>query len=386
MLVLPYFFPRVGGVENYALNIARELRSREWDVVIVTTGKEPGVGKVEGMTVYRLATSFTVSNTPIGLKWRRQLRRIIGRERPDIINGHTPVPFLADMAERVSGTVPYVLTYHNDLEKDSLAYKALLRLVSVILVGPTLRRSAEIIATSDYYLRKSRHLKGFAAKAGIVHPGVDLSLFHPDIEVPQDLAARYAGRRVILFVGSLNKSQQHKGLGILIAAVALLRQSHPDPTLVVVGSGDGTDMYRSMASAAGVAEQTVFTGYVDDRELAQYYKLATVFAMPSTDRSEGFGMVYTEASAVGLPVVGSDVGGVPYAIKDGETGLLVEPRSADALCRALRTLLDDEKLARRLGENGAVRARKEFGWSLAGERTDAIFREACSGSPSSFAC
>jgi glycosyltransferase involved in cell wall biosynthesis len=385
MLVLPHFFPRVGGVENYALNIARELRSREWDVVIVTSGKEPGVDKVEGMTVYRLATSFTVSNTPVGLNWRRQLRRIIGSERPDVINGHTPVPYLADIAERVSGPVPYVLTYHNDLEKDSLAYKALLRLVGIALVGPTLRRSAGIIATSDYYLRKSRHLKGFEAKAGIVHPGVDLSLFHPGIEVPQDLAVRFAGRRVVLFVGSLNKSQQHKGLGILIAAVALLSQSHPDLTLLVVGSGDGTDMYRSMASAAGVAEQTVFTGYVDDRALARYYKLASVFAMPSTDRSEGFGMVYLEASAVGVPVVGSDVGGVPYAVRDGETGLLVEPRSADALCRALRTLLDDEALARRLGENGAARASKEFGWRLAGERTEEIFRKACSGSPSPFA-
>ncbi len=377
LVVVPHFFPRVGGVEHYALNICRELQARGWDVVVVTSGASARVDDLDGMTVYRLRASLTVSNTPLGLRWRRELKRILAAERPDLVNGHTPVPYLADLAERVSGPVPYVLTYHNDLEKDALIFKLLVGAVHLALVFPTLRRSTAVIATSDHYLRESRFLARHEKKTGIVHPGVDLSVFSPDVEVPESLSSRFEGRRVVLFAGSLNKSQQYKGLAHLISAFAALRASHRDLTLVVAGGGDGMEMYRSLAGSAGLADDVVFTGQLEQPTLAQYYRLATVLAMPSTSRTEGFGMVYIEAGATGTPVVGCTVGGVPYAVQDNETGVLVEPGNVEALSGALARLLDDEDLARRLGENGAARASTEFTWSLAGERTDEMFRRIC---------
>ena len=377
VIVAPYFYPRIGGAEVYTINIARQLKAMGWEVVIVTTGKRIANAPetIEGMPLHRLQALAKISNTPIGLGWRRKLRRIFEIEQPNLINAHTPVPYIADMAQRESGDIPFVLTYHNDLAKDFLLTSLVVRLAHLTLIRRTLNRSTRIIATSAFYARESPYLKRHQAKIRLVPPGVDLSRFNPNIGVNAELLRRYAGERVILFVGSISKSHQHKGLNVLIEAFRKVNIQHPETRLVIVGKGNGLDMYKSMAAATGVAEKIEFTGYVNDEKLAQYYRLASVFAMPSTNRSEGFGMTYIEASAAGTPVVGCSVGGVPYAIKHNETGLLAEPNSVESLCNALLRILEDDELACRLGEAGSARAAREFGWSLVGQSTLEIFSE-----------
>ncbi len=379
VIVAPYFYPQVGGVEVYTLNMARQLREMGWEVAIVTTGNRSisVPDSVEGMPVYRLRTLAKVSNTPVGAGWRRQLRRIFEAEQPDVINAHTPVPYLADMAQRASGRVPFVLTYHNDLAKDSTLASIIARLAHLTLIQRTLRGSTRIIATSAYYVRESPYLRDHQAKIRLVPPGVDIARFSPTAGIDAELLRRFADQRVILFVGSMSKTHRHKGLHILIDAFSKVNADHPDTRLVVIGSGDGMPMYESRAADAGVPDKVVFTGYVDDDELAQYYRLATVFAMPSTNRSEGFGMTYIEASAVGTPVVGCGVGGIPYAIKQDETGLLAEPNSVESLRGALLRILEDDELARRLGAAGSERAAREFAWPLVAQSTSEIFSEAC---------
>jgi glycosyltransferase involved in cell wall biosynthesis len=377
VIVAPYFYPRVGGVEVYTVNIARQLKALGWEVAVVTTGRR-GTSvpeSVEGMSVHRVRTVARVSNTPIGLGWRRRLRKIFELEQPDLINAHTPVPYLADMAQRAAGPVPFVLTYHNDLAKDSLLAGVIVRLAHLTLIRRTLSGSTRIIATSEFYVRQSPHLKQRPAKIRLVSPGVDLARFSSSVTIRSGLLSRFAGLRVILFVGSINRSQQHKGLDTLISAFGKINAKHPETRLVVVGKGDAVPMYKSQAAAAGVADKVEFTGYVDDDELAQFYRLATVFAMPSTNRSEGFGMTYIEASAAGTPVVGCRVGGVPFAVRQDETGLLVEPNDVEGLCNALLRILEDDRLASRLAEAGAERAARQFSWPLAGRLTAEIFSE-----------
>lgn len=378
IIVTPYFYPKVGGTEVYALNIARQLKGLGWQVVIVTTGTDDGSNEIpglEGVVVHRLPAAFKFSNTPVGYRWRRRLAQIYQAERPDVINAHTPVPYLADVAQRASKPIPFALTYHNDLEKESPVLNALVKVLHRTVIDRTLRQCTGIIATSEFYARHSPYLKRYMSKVSVVPPGVDLSRFNSDLVVDADLIAQYRGMRVILFVGSLNRSQRHKGLDNLIRAFADIHSVYADVRLVVVGKGDWVDAYKSVATSVGVENYIEFTGYVDDAQLAQYYKLAKIFAMPSTNRSEGFGMVYIEASAVGTPVVGCRVGGVPYAVRDNDTGILVEPRSVGDLGLALRKLLDDEALARRLGKAGAARAKAEFGWQQLGMRTGEILEE-----------
>ena len=144
-IVAPYFHPLVGGAEVYTINIARQLKAMGWEVVIVTTGEHSlhAPETLEGMRVYRLKVLMKVSNTPIGIGWRRDLRRIFSIEKLDVINAHTPVPYVADMAERASGKIPFVLTYHNDLAKDTPLAKLLVWGAHHLLISHTLRRSAD---------------------------------------------------------------------------------------------------------------------------------------------------------------------------------------------------------------------------------------------------
>jgi glycosyltransferase involved in cell wall biosynthesis len=191
VMVAPHFHPLVGGVEVYTMNIAGQLRDLGWQVVVVTTGKQQGVAipGLPGIKVHRLAPVLTFSNTPVGYGWRRELRRIYESEQPDVINAHTPVPYLADVAQRASRSIPFVLTYHNDLDKESVVFKALAAILQATVIDRTLRDSSGIIATSDFYVSKSSYLKRYTSKIRIVSPGVDLSKFNPDVVVGPELAA-----------------------------------------------------------------------------------------------------------------------------------------------------------------------------------------------------
>ncbi len=330
------------------------------------------------MRVYRLKTLFSVSNTPIGRCWRAQLKKIYAAEKPDIINGHMPVPYLADIAERCRGRIPFVLTYHNDLSKSAPLQKLITDTLNRTVIRRTLRRSDHIITTSQYYADTSPLLRRFAGKVSTVPPGIDTALFNPGVKVGRDLEKKYRDERIILFVGSISKNQQHKGVDTLIKAFAHLQRGRDlqDTRLVIVGAGDGKGIYTALADELRVGGRVEFTGFVPDALLAQYYKRASVLAMPSRDRSEGFGMVFMEANAVGTPVVGTSVGGIPYAVQKDKTGLIIPPDDQPALERALKKLLTDTALARSLGDAGAKRAAAEFDWELLGRRTAKILAAA----------
>lgn len=377
IIVTPYVYPHAGGVEVYTLHIAKELKRLGWEVVFVTIAATISGAPVtlDGMKVYYLRPQLMISNTPVGLGWRRQLARIFRAEQPDVVNAHTPVPYLADMAARACGRIPFVLTYHNDVEKESPWQSAVIRVMYALLVTPTLRRSNVIVVTSDEYIGRSRYLRGLTERIRVVPPGVTLAVFHPGVETGE-LARRYRNKRVILFVGSLNKRQQYKGLDIVIQAFRQVHLLHPETRLVLAGEGDGRDMYLQQARQAGVADATEFVGFVEHALLAAYYKIAKLLVMASTSHTEGFGMVFMEASAVGTPVVGTRVGGVASAIVHDQTGLVTEPKSVKGLHDAMVSILTDNQLARRLGKAGHKRATSQFNWQLQGERTDQILVDA----------
>jgi phosphatidylinositol alpha-1,6-mannosyltransferase len=151
----------------------------------------------------------------------------------------------------------------------------------------------------------------------------------------QDLVQRYGlqGRKVILTLGRLDARERYKGIDeILESLPALLRQ---EPTLCYLIAGDGDDQARLAAKARqlGVADHVVFAGYVPEADKADTLRLADVFAMPG--RGEGFGIVYLEAMACGVPVVGSPLDGSREALREGELGILADPRHPAELQAAL---------------------------------------------------
>jgi rhamnosyl/mannosyltransferase len=132
--------------------------------------------------------------------------------------------------------------------------------------------------------------------------------------------------------------------------------------LLVAGDGDRRDQLESRATQFGVMDRVHFLGYVDDLRLHGYYEHADIFVLPSVEPSEAFGIVQLEAMAYRTPVINTNLPtGVPWVSLDGETGLTVPPRDADALANAIRELLDDPDRRQTYAERARERVERHFG-------------------------
>ena len=383
MVVTPYFYPHMGGVQKYVYEIGTRLqRVFGHDLTIVSSNwhKEENTEKTEeigGLEVVRLPYKFKVSSTPVSIGWERALRDLIRSERPDVVNGHMPVPFIADAAARAAAgmQVPYVLTYHNDLTGHDLPTRIIGRCYYPLLGSRTLHLSSAIVATSDYYAQQSSHLTGYLEKLRYAAPGVDLERFRGDRTDFLRRKYRLGDEKILLYVGHLDRESRHKGVQYLIRAMRIVRESL-DAKLVVAGRGNYIDRYRRLAADEGVPEDIIFAGFIPEDEMPLYFNSADLLVLPSCDRAEGFGMVLIEAQACGTPVIGTDVGGIPFAVDDGVTGLIVPPGDVSGLAGAIVRVLDDPDLYRAMAENGPRRVRDLFTWEKSARVYDRVFCEA----------
>lgn len=380
LMVAPYFYPKTGGMENYAWHIAKGLKETfGWEVVAVSANHEIiGYSEdvISGIKIYRLPTTFKASNTPINLNWHAQLQKIIEVEKPDLINGHTPVPYISDIAARVASKkgIPFVLTYQNDLVKENKLLQSIIQGYYFAMGIRTGQLATKIITTSDYYPTISNYLKKFAKKIAVVSPGVEFD-FYESITPTQRHFDKYGGKRPILFVGQLDRTHTHKGLHLLIDAVAAVVNDIPEIHLIVVGKGDMVDEYKSYAKAKGLKNNFEIITNAGNKELVEYYKLSEITILPSISKSEGFGMVLLEANACKKPVIGSRIGGIPFVIQDKKTGLLVPPGDTKALQKAITRLLTDKPFAKELGTNGYERIKHQFTWPHQIQKTNKIFEQ-----------
>ena len=144
-------------------------------------------------------------------------------------------------------------------------------------------------------------------------------------------------KRKILTIGRILKSERYKGHDRVILVLSRLLRHWPGLKYVIAGSGDGVDELRQLAETCGVSENVEFVGHVDEAEKWRLYREADVFVMPST--GEGFGFVFLEAAAQGLPVIGASVAGSLDALREGRLGRCVDPENLDALEEALEQCL-----------------------------------------------
>ena len=231
----------------------------------------------------------------------------------------------------------------------------------------------------EYFrVRLTRALSPEAAKRMVrLAPGVDVTLFRPG---SGGLAVRdrlgLAGRPVVVCV---SRMVRRKGQDTLIRAWPQVRAEVSDAVLLLVGDGPDAGDLRRLARRVGVSDEVLFTGPVPWPELPAYYDAGDVFAMPCRTRRagldvEGLGLVYLEASATGLPVIGGDSGGAPDAILDGESGYVVHD-VADTAARVIELLADPGR-ARAMGEKGLAWVDREWRWELAAARLTSILRPA----------
>ncbi|WDF33358.1 D-inositol-3-phosphate glycosyltransferase [Arthrobacter agilis] len=209
----------------------------------------------------------------------------------------------------------------------------------------------------------------------VVAPGVDLTTFHPrDRSAARAALAFPPGQFHVVFAGRIQKL---KGPQVLVAAAEELRRRRPDIPLVVsiLGSGSGSEALalQPLIDAAGLTDDIRLYPPVTAAHLAQWFRAADAVAMPSF--SESFGLVALEAQACGTPVIAANVGGLPQAVSDGRSGLLVDGHSAGRWADALERLHDDARLRETLGRGAATHA-LAFGWQRTALLTAQSYRTA----------
>jgi phosphatidylinositol alpha-1,6-mannosyltransferase len=193
--------------------------------------------------------------------------------------------------------------------------------------------------------------------------GTDPMVFRPGL-LQTDVRSRYDlhGRRWLLSVARLT---YHKGIDTGLAALAGLTAEYPDLGYIVVGSGDELETLQKLAGDLAITDRVRFLTGVPDSDLPGLYNCAAVYLGLSrlmNARVEGFGISLVEAAACGIPVLATRSGGIPEAVQEGESGLLVDSDSPDQVCASLRTLLSDHALAQRLGAAGRRAVERYYNW------------------------
>ncbi|MEY9926595.1 phosphatidylinositol alpha-1,6-mannosyltransferase [Catenulispora sp. GP43] len=210
-----------------------------------------------------------------------------------------------------------------------------------------------------------------AARMVQLTPGVDVDMFHPNPAGAAEMRASLglAGRPVVACVSRL---VPRKGQDTLIRALPLIRQQVPGAALLIGSGGPYKETLQKLAVSEGVAEHVVFTGSVPWEKLPTLFAVGDVFAMPCRTRRygldvEGLGIVYLEASAVGLPVIAGDSGGAPEAVLEGETGYVVPGDSIERTAARCVELLKDPAKAKAMGERGRAWVEEKWQWDSIAE-------------------
>jgi phosphatidyl-myo-inositol dimannoside synthase len=222
---------------------------------------------------------------------------------------------------------------------------------------------------AEYFrIRLARALSADAAGRMVrLAPGVEPAIFRPGAGGPR-IRHKHGiapDRPVVVCVSRI---VPRKGQDTLLAAWPTVRAEAPgDPFLMLVGDGPYRSQLEARTRQLGVADSVLFTGPVSRDELPGYYDAGTIFAMPCRTRRagldvEGLGIVYLEAAATGLPVIGGDSGGAPDAVIDGETGYVVPGRDTRALAGRLIELLADPVGAAAMGEKGRSWVDRDWTW------------------------
>jgi len=282
---------------------------------------------------------------------------LLDRERFDLIHAHTALPD-GDAARRLARRhdIPFVCTVHGYdfvwLRQEGRVREAILR---------TFREAAHVICVSERVRR-----------ACLEHdPRPDhFSVIHHGIAVPDQIssAERVGSGRTILSAGNLIPQ---KRFAELVEAFSMVHEGMPDAQLVIVGAGPEEPRLATLASQLGVDQCIRLLGRIPHAALLSLYGEADVFCLASED--EGFGIVYLEAMAHGVPVIGSAGEGIADVIVNGENGLLVPPGDKQAIAAALARLLRDGALRSRLAQAGRVTASLST-WARNAEQHVALYR------------
>jgi phosphatidylinositol alpha-1,6-mannosyltransferase len=353
LLVTNDFPPKHGGIQSVLWELWRRLPARETTVLTTPFDGDRAWDAQQPFRVIRSREKVLLPTPQL----RHRILRLMAELGADVVFVDPMLP-LGALGPTLSG-VPYVVLAHG---AEVTGYARIPP--TNLLARKVLRDAAGVVAFGGYPMRECVRAAGRPLPGLIVPPGVDTARFRP-LDANERAAAR---RRFALdpdrpVVLGLSRLVPRKGFDVLITAMAGLRRN---AQLAIAGAGRDRERLRRIARDQGVAVE--FLGRIADAELPALYGCADVFAMPChADRwggieAEGFGIVFLEAAACGVPQIAGRSGGSHEAVADEETGFVVDARFVPAVRSALTRLLDDDALRERMGAAARRRAVAEFAY------------------------
>ncbi len=356
-LVSPYDYSFPGGVVRHISYLANYYQKQGHKVKILAPSLIEDA-KYFNEDIYRIGRPLpvpyggTIARIPLSPWLPAQARRILSREKFDILHLHEPFLPMLCLSILMQSKYVNVGTFHA-YYADAKSYntlkplfkKFLTRLDGKIVVSQPLYNFLNKYAPSDY---------------NIIPNGIDIDRFSQQGNVKKEFRD---GKINILFVGRLEK---RKGLEYLIRACGIVNKQFPDFRLIIIGPGTRLRPgYEELAEELGLKD-VVFKGFASDTELPDYYRTADIFCAPATG-GESFGIVLLESMACGKPVVASNIDGYASVMHHEKEGLLVPPRNEEMLADALLSLIKDRTLREKMGAEGRMNAIK-YSWSNVAQR------------------
>ena len=365
-IITPVFPPYRGGIGTVAEQDAHQLASLGFAVDVFVPGHFAARPEA-GFTLRPLHPWFRFGHAAFNPGAGRLMRQY------RLVLLHYPffgaAEFLAG-ARRRKGAAQLAVYYHMDAMGDGWR-RPIFAAYRRFLMPGVLAAADRIVVTSHDYAVNSLAVSSFEKRPQILRempPAVDTERFRPGPKRP-DLLARYGLRsdeKIVLFVGGLDDAHYFKGVPRILEALTV--GPLKSVRALIVGSGNRRSEYEALAVKLGLAGRAVFAGGVSPEELPDHYRLGDVFAFPSVDRSEAFGIAALEAQASGVPVVASDLPGVRTVVAAGVTGVMTVPGSSSALADRLASLLADETRRRQYGAAARERAVAHYGLAARLER------------------
>jgi phosphatidylinositol alpha-1,6-mannosyltransferase len=352
------------GWARYGLDLARALSDQGVEIVAIT---QPG------------------AQIPADASWLADVRPVLPQLMPPAGNFlvrsllalprvrravtacdllHVVAEPYAPLAALVAGSRPLVVTAHGTYVPQTVRR----RLVGYLYHWAYHR--AHLIAVSHYTAGQVRAALP-NARLTVIHNGVHVSQFQRSVPMPEKRGL------TVLASGGV---KARKGTHLLVAALALVREQVPDVQLIVTGRQDSPAYLAEIEqqiTALGLTDHVHLLGLIAEDKLLGWYQNADLFVLPALnvgDKFEGFGLVFLEAGACGLPVIGTTGSGVEEAVIDGETGLLVPQNDVSALADAILRLLHDDTLRERIGAAGRKHAQDQD-WSAVAARVLALYKQ-----------
>jgi phosphatidylinositol alpha-1,6-mannosyltransferase len=367
LLVTNDFPPRPGGIQQFVHGLA--VRQPPGSLVVYASRWRgwPEFDAAQPFPVIREDTSVLLPTPAVA----KRAARIAREYDCDAVwfGAAAPLGLLASgLRERTGVRRSVALTHGHEAGWAALpGARGLLRRIG---------RGVDIVTyLGDYFRSRLGRVIGDVTTLERLAPGVDTDMFTPAVSgEPVRSRHRLGERPVVVCVSRL---VPRKGQDQLIRALPVIRRRVPDAALLLVGGGPYRSTLERLAAEHRVADSVVFTGSVPWTELPAHHAAGDVFAMPCRTRRggldvEGLGIVYLEASSMGLPVIAGDSGGAPDAVLHGETGFVVAGRDTGELSDRVATLLEDRELAARLGAAGRSWVDKEWRWDTQAERLSAL--------------